>query len=426
VRELISVLKNRDYRLLWSGSVVSLIGDGATWTALAWLAITIGDAGSVAVMAVCYTMPIILGGTVIGPLMDRMSRRFLLVADSLLRALVVGIVPMIAFTGNLELWHLYLAAGVYGLLKIVPLAVVPTLVPELVEKRALHSATALESIAYGAAGIAGPAIGGVLIGIFDAPTVLVLDALTYLVFAACIMAIKSPLAAPEGNTSMGIRQSFGWKPVFELFKRDDVLVWTTVSFALFNATVGMIRVVIPWLVVEQLHAGAGTLGIVLGIANSGALIGAFLSGVVKPTDRQMLRVGVLQLIGGLGLLFLFGPQVWMILLGLMILEFVSTPMTVSAQVLRLARIPADIRGRTMTFMRTLLQSTSPAGSALAGPMLLAGLFAPLLVVATLSTAAPAALVAWKYRRRSFADELGLNDPEPEPEPKEEAKAAAGS
>jgi MFS family permease len=426
VRELIQVLKNRDYRLLWSGSVVSLIGDGATWTALAWLAITIGDAGSVAIMAVCYTMPIILGGTVIGPLMDRISRRFLLVADSLFRAVVIGAVPVIAFFGDVELWHLYVTAVAFGLLKIVPLAVVPTLVPELVEKRALHSATALESIAYGAAGMAGPAIGGVLIAVFDAPTVLLLDALTYLVFAACIMAIKAPLAAPEGNTSMSIRQSFGWKPVFALFRNDRVLVAITVSFALFNATVGMIRVVIPWIVVEQLDAGAGTLGVVLAIANSGALVGAFLSGVVKPTDRQMLRVGVLQLIGGLGLLFLFGPQVWMILLGLMILEFVSTPMTVSAQVLRLARIPADIRGRTMTFMRTLLQATSPSGSALAGPMLLAGFFAPLLLIAVLATAVPAAVIAVKYRNASYADELGLNDPEPEPEERKDEKAAAAS
>ncbi|THV33449.1 MFS transporter [Glycomyces buryatensis] len=276
----------RGGELLWSGSVISLIGDGATWTALAWLAITIGDAGSVAIMAVCYTLPILIGGTIIGPLMDRLSRRFMLVADSLLRAAIIGAIPLIAFAGELALWHLYVAAVKYGLLKIVPLAVVPTLVPELVEKRALRSATALESIAYGAAGMAGPAIGGVLIGLFDAPTVLLLDALTYLAFAGCVIAIKAPLAAPEGNTSMSLRESFGWKPVFNLFRSDGVLVSLTVSFALFNATVGMIRVVIPWLVVEQLHAGAGTLGVVLGIANSGALIGAFLSGVVRPTYRQ--------------------------------------------------------------------------------------------------------------------------------------------
>lgn len=419
MRELVKVLRNRDFRLLWTGSVVSLVGDGATWTALAWLAITVGDAGSVALMAVCYTMPIILGGSVIGPLMDRLSRRFLLVVDSLFRAAVIGAVPLIALTGDLALWHLYVAATIFGLLKIVPLAVVPTLVPELVEKRALHSATSLESIAYGAAGMAGPAIGGLLIAAFDAPTVLILDALTYLVFAGCIMLIKAPLAAPEGNTSMSIRESFGWKPVINLFRADKVLVVITIGFALYNGAVGMVQVIIPWLVVDQLDAGAGTLGAVLAIANSGGLIGAFLSGVVKPTDRQMLRIGLLQLAGGLGLLFLFGPQVWMILIGLMIFEFFATPMTVSAQVLRLARIPADIRGRTMTFMRTLLQATLPAGSALSGPMLLAGLFMPLLAIAFLAAAVPGALMALRYRNASYAEELGLN----ETEEKEPARAA---
>jgi hypothetical protein len=80
----------------------------------------------------------------------------------------------------------------------------------------------------------------------------------------------------------------------------------------------------------------------------------------------------------------------------------------------------------MTFMRTLLQATSPSGSALAGPMLLAGFFAPLLLIAVLATAVPAAVIAVKYRNASYADELGLNDPEPEPEERKDEKAAAAS
>jgi biotin carboxylase len=176
---------------------------------------------------------VIAGGALIGPLLDRFSRRILLLTDSVLRAVVVASVPVVALVGEVQLWHLYVVAATYGLLKIVPLGVVPAVTPELVPKEQIHSAVALEAIAYGAAGMAGPALGGVLIAAFDAPAVLALDAASYLVLALCVFAMRSKLPRPEGETSVGLAQSFGWAPVVRMLRRDAVLVTITVGFALF-------------------------------------------------------------------------------------------------------------------------------------------------------------------------------------------------
>jgi MFS family permease len=407
VRDYARVLRVRDYRLLWSGSVVSLFGDGITWVALAWMALTIGGAGALGAISVCYTMPIVIGGALIGPLLDRMSRRILLITDSLFRAAVVSAVPILSIFGALRLWHLFVVATVYGLLKIVPMGVAPAVMPDIVPKNLLQPAVALETLSFGAAGLAGPALGGLLIAAWGAPTVLAIDAGSYLVLALCVFAMHDRLPRPESAGSMGLRQSFGWGPVFDLLKRDRVLITITVSFALFNCALGMLQVTTPWVVAERFHAGSTTLGLFLGVANGAGLIGALVAGALKPSDRQMGRIGLLQIVAGSSLLLLLVPSVPVVLLGLVLVELFSAPMTISAQVIRLARIPAEIRGRMMTFLRTMMNTIAPAGAATAAPLLLASMFAPLVLLMALIATVPGLLMAYRYRSTSFSAELGL-------------------
>ncbi|MFF0292786.1 MFS transporter [Kitasatospora sp. NPDC004614] len=427
MKSYLSVLRLRDYRLLWSASVLNLLGDGATWTALSWLAISKAGAGALGVLAICYTMPVIVGGAFVGPLLDRFSRKFVLIGDSVLRGVIVAGVPLIALFGDVPLWQLYAVAGTYGLLKIVPLGAVPTIVPELVPKEQLQPAAALETIAYGAAGFAGPALGGVLIPVIGGEAVLALDAASYLLFALAIWAIRAPLsrpepAAPAAPTATGKKPksgNWGWGPVFALLKRDKVLLSITVGFALFNCAMGMLRVTNPWLAHNALPGGAETLGLLLAAANGAGLIGSLIAGALKPSDKQMGRIGLLQIFAGasLGLLLILNLPV--ILIGLVLSDLLSAPMTVSSQVVRMVRIPAEVRGRTMTFMRTLMNSTSPAGAALAAALLAGNIYRPTVVIMTLVAAVPGLFMWLAYRKTSFSEELGLNkseEPAAEPAP----------
>ncbi|GIJ48370.1 MFS transporter [Virgisporangium aliadipatigenens] len=418
MRDYFTILRDhRDYRLIWGGSVINLLGDGATWTALAWMAITLGDAKAVGVLAICYTLPVIIGGTFVGPIIDRFSRRFLLVSDSVLRAVVVASVPLAAWADSVHLWHLYIVAAVYGLLKIVPLGAVPAVVPDIVPKDKIHTAAALESIAFDAAQMIGPVLGGAMIAAWDAPAVLVFDALSYLLFAGCILAMKNRLPRPEHvKEGPGVLANFGWGPVFRLLRKDLVLLSITLAFALFNGAMGMMRVVQPWLASDILEGGATTLGIILGVNNGASLIGSILAGVIKPKDKQMRNIGLLQIVSGAALFLLFLPGLWPVLLAVAVNSLFSGPMTVSSQVIRVARIPVELRGRMMTFMRTLMNSTSPAGAALAGPMLVAGLYHPLIGLMVALAAGPGVVMALAFRNKSFTEELGLKPKTAEPAP----------
>jgi MFS family permease len=101
--------------------------------------------GSVAVLAALYTAPVAVGGLLAGWALDRFDRRRLLVGDSLVRGTVFATIPVAGALGELRVTQLYLAAAVYGLLKMISLAGFPALIPSLVRAEQLTAANALEA-----------------------------------------------------------------------------------------------------------------------------------------------------------------------------------------------------------------------------------------------------------------------------------------
>jgi len=413
VKAYLSVLRIGDYRLLWSGLVLNLLGDGATFTAMAWITVNRSGAAGLGVLGVCFTLPVLLGGPVIGPLLDRFSRRRLLVWDSVFRGGVVAAIPLFSALHMLAMWQLYVFATVYGLLKIIPLAGVPAVIPDLVPPERLQTAMALESTAMGAANIAGPAVGAGLIALIGPPNVLLLDAATYLVFAALIAAIKAPLARPERATGGPVGPGVGWGPVVRLLLHDRFLAFLTVSFALFNISAGAMLVALPWLAKFQYTHGAAVLGLMLAVGAVAELVGSVVSGAVKTSDRQMFRVGLFQLVAG-GVLLLMIPRglPW-VLAALVVNGVLAGPAVVMGGVVRLTRTPAAVRGRAMTLMRTMMSGALPLGAAVGGFLLDGGGYTALIVVVAALAAVPGVLTAVSFRSSDFRTGLpGAPQPEP--------------
>ncbi|UNZ16007.1 MFS transporter [Streptomyces sp. 891-h] len=410
VKAYLSILRIGDYRLLWSALVLNLLGDGATYAALAWITLDKAGAAGLGVLGVCLTLPVILGGAVIGPLLDRFSRRKLFIYDSVFRAAVVALVPVLAVAGALHAWHLYVVALVYGLLKIIPLAGTPAVLPELVPADKLQAASGLEATAMGAANVLGPPIGAGLIALFGAPNVLVLDAATYLLFALLIGRIKAPLARPEPSAEPGAKDAKpGWAPVFLLIVRDRFLLVLTLSFGAFNVSAGALVVAIPWLTKFEFGSGPGVLGLMLAVMAAGELVGSLVSGAVETSEKQMLRIGVLQLLSGAVLFLLLPTALPWILLGLALNGILSAPMTVLGGVVRMTRVPNAMRGRAMTLMRTVMAGALPAGSALGGVLLSGNHYTALIFFVAALATAPGLLTVVLFRNTPFRLEVTAAD-----------------
>jgi MFS family permease len=398
-----TTLGHRDFRLVWTGMTLSALGDSMSLVALLWLVYqTSGSVQQLGWFVATYTAPVAVGGLVAGSVLDRFDRRVVLIADNLIRGAAFGIVPLLYHARALALWQLYLVAALFALLKMLPLAGVPAMIPQLVPPTELDSANALESIGYGLATLAGPAAAGILLTRLHGADVVAVDAATYLVFAALLWrsrlparddypglapaaqgigadanieaAVTTDVGAVTGGEGEPGGVGAGVLPALRFVIGQPAILVTTVMFMLFNVGFGIILVLLPVYARTVLAGGAGASG--FGLLSSalagGELAGSAAAGMVPARWPLGRAIALSQLAAGGFLLGLVGlPQLPGAVAFLALSAFCTGPLTVWAQTLRMRLIPAHLRGRVFGLLRTGMQAAPPLGG-LAASLLLAG------------------------------------------------------
>jgi MFS family permease len=396
------VLGAADFRTLWLGATTSAIGDGMTFVALSWLVLSgPGAATRLSLLAVCYTAPVVVGGLVAGPILDRFDKRTVLVADSVFRAALIAAIPITAAFHATPTFLPFLAAAGYGLLKMLPLAGFPAAIPALVAESDLDAANALESLSFSVAGVLGPALSGVLIPIIGAANVLAIDSATFLVFAIAAARVRQPLRATTTADQPA--------PPLRTLLDDRVIVLTTVAFMAFNIAEGMLLVTAPWLAKTTLTGGATTLGVLLSLTAIGEIIGAATAG--HRNTATIRTIAAAQILAAAAYLTVLAPRSAVLAVGFLLVGLFSAPMTVWAQSLRMRRIPPALHGRAFALLRTLMQGTLPLGSLLVTPFLATDSVGQAAIVMSMIGGLPALMLL--VRRSAAGREAAPNHPSPE-------------
>src|SRR5215213_8371299 len=176
-----------DLRRLAAGLLLSRTGDQLTTIALLWLVLDLtGSGAAVGLVMLCAGLPPVVTGPLLGRVLDRWSPRRVMVADNLLRALLVGAIPALHWLGRLDLPLLYGLCMAAGALIPATDVGVRVVLPRLVDSDQLEHANGLLSIGDQVSALAGPACGGLLVGLIGAPPVLLLDAASFLAMAAVL------------------------------------------------------------------------------------------------------------------------------------------------------------------------------------------------------------------------------------------------
>lgn len=375
-----------------------------TSVALVWLVyVTTRSSEALGILLLCYTGPVVVGGLLAGSLLDRFDRRKVMIVDNLARGAAVVTVP-IAYTLNiLSLWQLYGVAIVYGFFFMITLAGSPSIVPDLVPKQLLPTANALETLAFTVSGVAGPPIAGLIILRFGAPNVMLIDAASYSVFILALLRINLGRNLQEKNIAI-TKAQFGLKDAVHLLVSNRILLSTTLMFMGFNFGEGFLSLWLPILSSQLLNGGPGIYGALLGGLAVGQVVGSIVSGsrtLTRFSPGQLICMS--QLASGLSLIILILSQsILFAATSLVLLGFFSAPLTVWAQTLRMHIIPPEMRGRTFALLRTLMQSTGPGGSLVAGFLLpIIGLFASIsvssLLIGTPGAVGSAVKDLWRAR-----------------------------
>jgi MFS family permease len=356
---------NRRFRRFWCACTLSIMGDAFTKVAFTWFVYErTGSPSAVALLMVFYMGPLVIGGFAAGWALDRFERFRVMTVDSMVRALAIGMVPLLHVFGSLVVWHVYAAAAVYGLFMMVALAGAPSLIPALVAPRELNAANALETLSYTVGGVAGPAMAGLLIAHIGAPLTVLFDVASYLVFALVVWRLRVPAAErrPRAETPTG------YGATIRILAGTPLLLSTTLMFCVFNLGEGAMGVWLPVLTGSVLAGGSTLYGALLAVSALGETVGALCAGSVAGR-RLGVGICVVQVLSGLAVLAIVpAPSVLAVAAGLFLLGAFSAPMTVWAQTLRMQILPPELHGRAFALLRLIMQAGNPLGAALAGPL----------------------------------------------------------
>ncbi|MFC7625344.1 MFS transporter [Microlunatus sp. GCM10028923] len=198
-------LRNRRFTVVLSGEGLSMIGDAAFAVALAWLVLQ--ETGSVVALASILLVQAIPGGLLMlfgGAITDRVSPRTVMVWSHVVRGLAVGTVAVLAGTGNLQLWQLYVLAVVIGVAGAFFGPASESVLPFLLPAEQLPRGNALQGAVEQSVMIIGPLLGGLLTAWLGPAVAIGLNALTFLVAAMTARAAPGREAAPREPISAAV------------------------------------------------------------------------------------------------------------------------------------------------------------------------------------------------------------------------------
>jgi MFS family permease len=270
------VLRFRDFRLLWTGMSVSLVGDGVFLVALAWQVYALSNVPTaLSVVGLAMTLPhvvLLLWG---GAVSDRFDRRNVMVVADAVRCAAIGTIGVLSLAGGLGLPMLVILSAVHGGATAFFGPAFDAITPELVPDESLVHANSLDQFVRPVAlRLAGPALGGLLIGVWGLGAAFVFDGLTYLASIAALLAMTrraSPTADRDTSTMADIRDGFR-------YVRAHVWLWGTLAAAAvaYLLFMGPVEVLLPYLVRNQPGGSATVLGVVFAMGGIGAVGGAMI------------------------------------------------------------------------------------------------------------------------------------------------------
>ncbi|HWP34172.1 MAG TPA: MFS transporter, partial [Thermodesulfobacteriota bacterium] len=267
-------LNHRDFRLFWSGQLVSLVGRWMQSVAQSWLVLELtGSALKLGLLQTLQFAPILLLSFPAGALADRVAKARLLVVTQLSLALAALALALLTWAGAVRYWHVLALAAVAGTAQALDTPARQSMTAELVGKEDLVNAIALNSGVFNAARIVGPALGGLLIARYGVAIAFFLNAVTYLPVVGALLAVRAapaPRAAARSTLRADIADGLRYVAAAPRVALILGLVLVVSLFAI-NHTV-----VVPLLARDVLGEDARGFGFLMAALGAGALAGAAL------------------------------------------------------------------------------------------------------------------------------------------------------
>jgi DHA3 family tetracycline resistance protein-like MFS transporter len=364
---LLAPLRYRDFRVLWVGMTVSLVGDGVFLIAIAWESYTLWNApAALAIVSIGMTVPTIVFLLLGGVVSDRHDRRRVMACADGLRAAAVALLAVLVLTDVLQLWELVALVAVYGAGTAFFTPAFEAIIPDLLPAEELPAANALDQFVRPIAlRLVGPVVGGGLLAI-STGVAFAVDALSFVATLAAVLAIRSrpPVGLSHPSTSAALKEGLR-------FVRSRTWLWGTLLSAAvaYLVFLGPTEVLLPFVVKNELHASAGTLGLILAAGGAGAVgAAAFMGRRGHPRRDVTVMYATWTLatiaVAGYGL----ATAAWQLMLACLAFNALEAAGTIVWATIKQRHVPAAMLGRVSSLDWLISIGLLPLSFALTAPV----------------------------------------------------------
>jgi len=358
-----SSLRIRNYRLYFSGQMVSLSGTWMQGVAQAWLVLKLTGSGTaLGLVTALQFLPVLLLGPLGGVLADRFDKRRLLFVTQGIAGLLALTLGLIVIADVVELWMVYALALALGLVTTVDNPTRQTFVLEMVGPDELTNAVTLNSVMVNLARVVGPAAAGVLIATVGIGICFVINGASYIATLGSLAAMRTDQlqsTPPQPRKKGQLREGFRY------VRSTPELLWPLVMMAVIGTLAYEFQVILPLVARFTFDGDAGTYGLMSSLMGGGAVVGGLYTASKRRHSPTALSWAAMAF-GGFILLAAVAPTLEIELLALVLVGATSiTFLALGNTTLQLAAAP-EMRGRVMALWAVAFLGSTPIGGPIIG------------------------------------------------------------
>lgn len=369
-------LRRPAFQRLWLGLSISYLGDQFTIIALLWFVLQLtGSGAAVGLVILCFDLPGIVTGAILGRLLDRYQPRLIMGFDNLARAAIIAAIPALYALRSLQVWNIFVLALLAGVLSPATTAGVRAFVPHLVDDSALERANALTAASLQFSYLAGPLAAGFVVARLGGPWALFVDAASFLLMGFLALTLPTIIRGERVAQHAAAQRWLGFGALFSL---PYVPALTLLSLVFFFSY-GPLEAALPVYGSQTLHANADGYGLLWTGFGVGAFAGVLALTRLSRRWRPSIALPLIAVLWGAllcPLFFIHQLPLAMLFLGLAGASW--APYTPMETTLLQRIVPAEIRGQVFGARHSLVVAAAPLGAALGG-VLLQYLSAPLVI-----------------------------------------------
>jgi MFS family permease len=364
VPAMFRALRYRNYRLFFSGQLISVIGTWMQSVAQSWLVYRLtGSSLLLGLVGFAGQIPVFLLASVGGMVADRRSRHRMVITTQTSAMLLAFILSALTLLGHIKVWEIMVLASSLGLVNAFDIPARQAFVVEMVNPRDLVNAIALNSAMVNGARILGPAVAGVTVAAIGEGWCFFANGASYI---AVIVGLLLMVVTPRSRDS----QSSGLRSVVEGFHwvaRTAPIRALLLLLGLVSLTGMPYMVLMPIFADRILHSGARGMGLLMGAAGMGALVAT----MVLAARHGVHGLGRWVMFASMGfgaslILFSFSRWFWLSMLLVMPAGFSMILQMASSNTLIQTMVPDELRGRVMAVYSMMFMGMAPFGALLSG------------------------------------------------------------